>query len=450
MLSMIFTAGFICLGVGLVAKFVCQRFAGEEHQITWSEYIIAGVVMLAIVIPFTTWAGYKLAYSNAVTYQEFWHGYETQAVWTKIRCTRDGPCIHEYDCDPYTVRVSYDCSYTDSNGKHHSKTCYRNETRYHSCPYTTEEWTFDINSTVGSFNIAYHNWPTDPDSYRWRAGKAVPVGRYQAGVPWFWQAARDRLDRNQPGPVTVEKSYDNFILASQNTILKKYSADIDRYKQQSLLPKLDPSISNFYFSNRVYFAGVAAPAGDWQTGARYFNAAFGGQLQGDLYLVVVDSSKVSDGDTYTWALSAYWQSPEFEKHAMSKNAMLVVLGTKDGQTVDWARATTGMPRGNEALLIDVRNKLPGAKLTAEAIFGPPSGALSGSTVAISHGQGALENAIWGANTFDRVHMKDYDYLAFEIEPTDGQKMGIYIVIFILGCVAWGICIYTDSSSFQRR
>jgi hypothetical protein len=451
MVTLIFIASFLVVAIGLIAKYFLDK-KQSEFRITLQEFGVAAAVMLAIVIPSTSWLGMKMAFDNAVTYEEFWGGYEVDAVWVRIKCERDGSCIREYDCDPYQVYVKDRDAYTDDKGKYHPEEGHY-ETRYHDCPYTTEEWTFKVRTTLGEYIIATHNLPTNPDEHRWRRNKRVP-DHYPSGVPQFWQEVKERLDKNQPGPVTARREYKNYILASQHTILKKYSADIDRYKQQGVLPKVNGNVHDHYLADRVYFVGVRPP-GDWQTHANYFNGAFGLDLQGDLHVVIVDANKISNPDNYIGALAAYWQSPEFGKDALSKNAVLIVLGTTDGTTVEWSRGITGMPKGNEALLIDIRDSLKGTQLTPQALYGPPTGELyvdpsdSKVRVRIHHSQGAFDRILWGANKFARVKMTDYEYLKHEIEPTGGQKALIIFFSVLFGCVAWGACIYIGPNTFHR-
>lgn len=448
---LILVSSLLVIGIGLVAKYVLDQ-RQSEYRITLQEFGIAAAIMLAIVIPMTSWLGMKMAFDNAVTYEEFWSGYEIDAVWIRTQCHRDGDCIREYDCDPYQVYVVDRSAYTDSDGKFHPEQGHY-ETRYHDCPYTTEEWTFKVRTTLGDYIIASHNLPTNPDQHRWRSGKRVP-DNFPSGVPQFWQDVKDRLGRNQPGPVTARRDYSNYILASQHTILKKYSADIQRYQQQGLLPKVSANIHDHYFADRVYFVGSKLP-GNWQSMSNYFGGAFGLDLQGDLHLVIVDANKITNPDNYIGALAAYWQSPEFGRDALSKNALVVVLGTTDGTTVAWSRGITGMPKGNEALLIDIRDKLAGSKLTPEAIFGPPTGELyidpasKEVRVRIQHSQGALDSVVWGNNKFQRVKMTDYQYLSHEIEPTAGQQTLIVFVAVLFGCIAWGICIYYGPTMYRR-
>src|SRR5262249_8718371 len=161
-------------------------------------------------------------------------------------------------------------------------------------------------------------------------------------IPDFWTQADNRIRAGNPGPVTARRDYENYILASQSSILHKYSGAIDQYKKDGVLPKINSSVYGFYYEDRVYFVGVQ-PAGNWQWYINKFNAALGLALQGDLHLVIVNSNKVGNPDEYTQALVAYWQSKDFDRDDLSKNGIVVVVGTKDGTTVDWARAATGMP-----------------------------------------------------------------------------------------------------------
>jgi hypothetical protein len=453
MIALILIGAFFVFSIGLVAKFVLDK---KEHElrITWPEFGIAATVLMIIVIPLTAWVGLKVAFTNSVTYNEFWSGYEVEAQWLRIQTSRDGSGAHKWDCDPYQEWVVDRAAYTDDEGNYHAEQGHY-ETRYHRCPYTTEEWTFVVRTTVGDFYIA-ENWlPTDPEQYRYRSpegnSRRAP-GHLYRGVPEFWQRAKDRIDSNQPGPVTARKTYENYILASDRTILKKYSTDIDRYKKEGLFPKPNGAINGVYSADRAYFVGVQPP-GDWQRYVNAFDAALGMELQGDLHLVIVDANKIVDPENYSGAMFAYWQSPEFGKDAISKNSIMVILGTRDGKTVEWARAATGMPRGNERLLIEIRDQMKGVALDPASVLGPPKGELyssGGKTyVRIIHSQGKLDQIIWGPAKFERVSMKDYSYLIHEIEPTAGQKAWIIFFITLFGCVAWGICIAYGPKTYRN-
>lgn len=416
----------------------------SQFEIDNKEFLVAGAAMVLVFIPLIAFIGIKVAINSQVTYYENWNGWEKHARFERVTCTRDGICRHCYDCDPYKVKT--DCSYTDDKGKRVSKTC--EHTEYHKCPYTTEEWTFTIDTTVGSIPMADRNLPTNPEAYRYRSFKSIPdyTGDYsEQGIPPRWQLVKDRLDRGVPDPVTLRHDYDNYILASHSTILKQYSDAIDKYKKAGLFPTFNVSPMDLYYLNRVYFVGTNIP-GNWPMAMNRFNAALGSTLQGDLHLVVVDANKVVDADNYHLALLSYWLSPEFGKNALSKNGIVIVIGTADGKTVKWARASTGMPMGNEAMLLQLQRDLQGAQITPEELLGWSTATVSGGSVVTQLPKSLLADILWGTNKYQRVRMKEhgegspgYEYLLKELQPTTGQYVGILVCIFLAGLIAWAIC-----------
>lgn len=455
MFMLIIEGAVLVVVIGLIAKFILDR-KQSIYRVDRTEFAISAAVLLLIVVPLTAWVGTKLAINSQVSYNENWGGYETRAEWVKTTCYRDGPCRWSYKGDPYQYVWYTDeevCTGTGKDRKCHTVQVRHEETRYHDIPYTTEEWTFIVHTTLGDYVIADRNLPENPNAYRYRAGVRVPED-LPHGIPGFWTAAKDRLDAGKPGPVTARRSYYNYILASQHTILKRFSADIEGYAKSGLLPQLSRNpIHDFYYADRVYFVGVQAAA-DWQLAINRFNAALGNTLQGDLHLVIVDANKIGDPDNYSNALIAYWMSPQFGKDALSKNGIVVVLGTADGTNIAWARSGTGMPEGNEEMLLEIRNNLKGVKLDVPSLLGSPTVNLS--TRQWTHTGAALEKIIWGEHAFKRVHMgsKDgngsagYAYLLREIEPTGWQQFWILFVTVVFGGVAWTICIMRGAPAYR--
>ncbi len=455
MFMLIIEGAALVIVLGLIAKYWLDH-QQSAYRVNHKELGIAAAVLLLVVVPLTAWVGTKVAINSQVSYNENWGGYETSAEWIKTECYRDGPCRWSYKGDPYQYVWYTDEEECTGEGKDRRCTTIHvrhEETRYHDIPYTSEEWTFVIHTTVGDYVIADRNLPENPNAYRFRAWVSVPED-LPHGIPPFWTAAKQRVNSGNPGPVTARRSYDNYILASQHTILKRFSGDIDTYTKSGLMPELSQNpIHNWYYADRVYFVGVH-PAGDWQGAINRFDAALGNTLQGDLHLVIVDANKVNDPDNYTGSLVAYWQSPHFGKDALSKNGIVVVLGTRDGKTVEWARAATGMPEGNEDLLVDIRNKMKGVSLDVASVLGSPTVNLS--TRQWTHTGGALETIIWGEHQYKRVHMGSLDgkastgyaYLLREIEPTGWQKFWILFVTGIFGCIGWGICIMHGAPAYR--
>lgn len=368
-----------------------------------------------------------------------------------VRCYEDGPMKHYWVRSEQVTYYEDEPVYDSKGRRTGTRRVRKTKTVYHNVPYTNHEYTYKVISNIGETTIADRNLPENPNSdrYNW----LVPVPDYpgEVGIPPFWAEARDRIARGDSGPVTMRKEYANYILASHRSILHRFSDSIDKYEQDGLMPQFNHQVHSFYLEDRVYMVG-ASPAGNWQDAINRFNGALGTELQGDLHLVIVDANRVTDPDNYFLALMAYWLSPsDFGHDALSKNGIVVVLGTKDNQTVSWARAGTGMPEGNEAMAVDVQSQLKGVKLDPQSVLGRPKASSLSGTLDIGYPdpKGALQLVLWGPNKFQRVHMGKpgesgnigYSYLLREVEPTGMQHFWVLFVTCVFGCVAWGICIY---------
>lgn len=448
---MFFFGFLIALGSGLALKTIADRGVFDTTnilRITWLEYAIGAAICCIIVVPFTVFVGNKIALSNNLTYREFWSGYETAAVREDTECHRDGACRYTYNCDPYEVTI-YHPAVTDAKGNTVSPAYTTTETHYHSCPEATIEWDFTIKTTLGDFHIE-RTFTDQPVPFR---GDSVR-GDVRRGAPPFWQDALDHLNAGDPRPVTVRKEYKNYILASQTSILRKYSGQLDQYR--SVLPAPAKDIHDYYYADKAYFIGTPALPG-WQEAVMRFNAAFGSDLQGDLHVVVVAASVTNNPDEFTGALNAYWTSTTFGRNALSKNGLVVVLGT-DGSKVTWARAFTGMPRGNEDLMLDIQRELVGKPMDPASVLGHPVGVLKdGKVDSIKNGTGALESQVWGVHRFARVCMEcgqkgagGFTYLGSEIEPTSGQRWAIFSVATVLSLLVWAAFILIGTSNKERE
>lgn len=446
-------------GVGL--KVLLDK-SSSDREITRLKAVISVALIIFAVIPITSKVGTEIAQNNAVGgFHEYWGGYELEANWEKVQCTKDGACQREYDCESYLCNP-HDCNCVevkDSKGNTISKscsTCY--DTCYHDCPYCTEEWTFVVKTTLGDYTIREAGFPDKPQTHRWRDtydfDEEIPqyvLEAAQTGVPKFWQEVSDRVSQGKPGKVTKVREYVNYILASQSTILKQYSGVVDKYRAQGLLPTLSSNkVRDYYYADKVYGVGFRAGK-EWQDANGQLNAALGHDLQGDLHVVIVQDSRVTNPDEYFGALMAYWLGPELGKQALSKNGIVVALGTDDGRTIKWARAQTGMPLGNEHMLQAIRSQLPTYQLSPEIIFGNPKaeyitegGKKKVRVTANLDTGGALEKILWGPNKFKRICMTcqeegggGYDYLKDEIQPTGWQNFWITFVAILVSWIIWG-------------
>jgi hypothetical protein len=441
-LTLIVIGLVLVLVIGGAIKAVTDRADLTDGRITKAEFIFGAVLSAIVIVPGVTVVGISIAKSNALSYNEYWSGFEVTADVRTIQCSKDGPCKHEYDCDGYPVTTSS----TDSKGNVTTET----HTEYHSCPYVTDEYVYTVSDSLGdTHTLGDHWWPGNPDAHRWTGygyndpawgfGAPSTPGNVPTGEPALWRAAKNRIADGHPGGVTKVAQYDNYIMASQTTILKQYSGAIDRYRADGLMPTPAKGVHDLYLADKTYFVGdVPGDAAAWQESIARFNGALGTEKQGDLHLILVTDKAITDPDEYTSAVQAYWQSPSLGDDALSKNGVVVVLGSTDGgKTVSWARAFTGMPKGNESFLVSVREDLPGTALTPAAVLGDPRASFKNGDVVVKHTHGALEDAAYAKDTgFVRVEMKGFAYLAGEIQPGTGAKVAILFVAALVGTGLW--------------
>jgi len=453
----------IAVAIGLYVHYSKHPLLNDIKIKPWEYSAITLFLVFGLNLVITT-VGYNMAVTHQTTFNEFLSGAELQPVITVYGCHESdsqggstGGCTHTYDVDSYTVQVWHpEVSHMeqDADGKGSHKVVdspghYETETRWRQRPYTTTETTWTVPTTLGDYVVG-ENWlPENPQAHRlmpeWGQDRNDALDTsLSSGTPDAWTAANNRVQAGTPGPVAKEGTYLNYIIPSVNTRLRAYSSDIARFQKSGLIPELGHNVYGYYYVDGAYFEGVnVANKGDWQFKLAKLNAMLGTDLQGRLYVVVVNANTVSEHETtaYIRALTAYWQSPKFGKDAVSKNAIIVALGTKDGTTIDWSDASTGMPRGNEALLYDLAHNLTGAKLDPTALFGDLTLVTShtgkgGYTISAANNNGAVAAILFGPDKFQRVHMGMYSYLKGDVALTGGEITLILVVNFIFSLIAW--------------
>lgn len=398
--------------------------------------LVTGIIVVAGINPLVYSIGSEISKDQASTFKEYWNGYETKAYKNDRTCVKNGSCAHTYDCDPYEERERRSRTVTDSKGNSKTEYYYVTVTKYESCPYSTQETSYYVDSTVDTFTIA-SNVMTGPEYRAYE--RQIPGGRQ--GDPALWVEAKNRIESGKPGPVTAVKDYKNYILASQETLFSEYSENIETLKGKNLLPAFSNGVFSHYHANKAYKVGdVNVPLfGDYLTDVAYLNGAVGDDLHGDLHVVFAPENVEGGKDEYLNTLIAYWQSEELGKNALSKNSIVVLIGVKqDGSEVAWAKATTGMPLGNEHLLTQIASDLQGKKMDGNLI-GRPS--FNPATEEIISGNGELEKILWGDNKFERVSMtanseddngSGFSYLRDELEPNGWALFWISFFNLLLG------------------
>lgn len=469
MFTMILIGIVLAIGSGFLMKAVADRVAAYSN-VNLHELVVGSIVCAVLVVPLVTSIGFAVAKSSAMKYYEFYNGFESSATISQNTCSRDGSCHYTYNCDPYRVMVT---TYsTDSKGHTHPHRHW--ETRYHHCPYATEEFTYYVSDTLGdTHQIGDVRFADNPQP--WRGDMGLPS--VETGKPAFWVAAKTRIDAKNPGGVTKQAAYDNYIMASQHDIYAKHSSDIDTYTKAGLMPGPAGEVIGFYDATKFQAVKVAVPRpGEWDEAIARFNGKLGGTRRGDLHMVVVDAAKVTDPDRYALAMESYWQSPTFGKHTLSKNGIVVIIGAADGK-VTWARGFTGMPEGNELVLQKFHN-LAGTPMTPAAIFGPsgvgqaafaattsittpapatqttpeaqspalpiPAQTTTTPAPAPAVTEGALEKIIFDKDGgYQRVHMASYAYLKDDIQPSGWQKFWVGTIGLVVSLLIWALMLMVD-------
>lgn len=361
--------------------------------------VLTVTILAALLAPWGVYsATAAISKNDDQTFYEYWNGSEVSATSSTMHCERDGGCQHHYDCDPYLVTTIE--TYTDSKGNSKSRPV--TKTEYHSCPYSVEETTYKINTTIGSF-AAGDSLMTGSE---FRAFKNIPGGRQSA--PSIWLDAKNRIDSGNPSGVTSRHPYKNFILSADVTLLKSYSDKIDDFQKAGLLPTPVSDVRSLYLASKAYNVGdTKVDMADMNRQLTQLNAYVGAELRGDTHVVFIDSAKAGDPTDYTNALKAYWSSDKVGKNAIAKNTLTLVVGVtqKDNKpTVGWATGFTGMPVGNEGLIQEFSN-LKGAVIDGNFI-GSPKFNPSSNKYEMSGGK--VETMISGEHKFARVSMSASD------------------------------------------
>lgn len=454
--------GFCGVGFALFFGYLLKKYFEQSHwdkSITKTEFIFCTAVISLIIIPLTMYLGWQTAKSGQLDYTQNLNGWELKATRQDIKCQKNGSCKWGYDCDSYQVTVYYDCNcQQDKQGNQSCDRCSKQETRWNTCPYVAYEYTYKVDTTLGTYTIAENRLPVNfeshryvPREYRDSSNKLVPVSvQNNAGIgdPPEWKKAYDRLNSGRPGPVTKQGVYKNFILASDQNIFIPFSGDVSDFKKNNLLPDLKYDITEPYSVNRLYLVGVSFPEEDkriWEDEVSYLASLMGTELQSDFILVLTSSSEInSNPEAYALSLRAYWSNKQvFGNKTLAKNALVVIIGTDNSRNVLWARGLTLMPRGNEYLFEVLKTRLTGNPVDVGSLLGRARVAFtSPSTPPLVpvYDSGLIQDLVFGrtdpSSRFTRVRMSFYSYLEGEVVIPFADKVWIQVVGFILSGLAW--------------
>lgn len=467
----------ILIIVGLIGV-ICTlglAYARQKNRVQTRLAVIVLATPLAIGIGYASGPiALGMAQTGAVSgYHQSLNGTVVNTSVTPYVCTRDGDCAHTYDCDSYQVLVS--AAYTDTNHVYHPAV-YR--TDYHQCPVATMEYTYTITAVAWhtyTWNIVDHGFAANPKPWccaEENDGDSSIPSDVPRGVPAQWLKARHDLAAGNSDPVTVDDTYENYILANEATILRANSDDINMLRKKHLMPSPPTApVYDTYLSSKVSFVGLNYPASvqqAWQSAVMHLNAPLGTNLEGDLHVVAVNADElqgVVSPDAYAAAIQAD-RLNDYAKDAEAKNAIVLVVGVNPvTNTIAWARANTGMPIGNEAMFAALQNQLQGVAFDPNTVIGTATAKVTtvqtksgiGYHVSYTLGHGIVEQVVMRTFPFQRACMnctsardkkvdagqQGYVYLKTELPlPTWGVIVTIIVDILILAIV-WGFALWLD-------
>lgn len=201
-------------------------------------------------------------------------------------------------------------------------------------------------------------------------------------------------------PFSSSHEYTNYILANPDSVLLGGKGDIERFK--ALLPKYDATVFDYYRAHHVINMGVPnVDMNVWNWLVNEINGDLGPKKQVNVTVVLAKT----DDPQYTLALKDQWLGGK-------KNDAVVVIGSLDGHKIAFSDVISWSPNG-----------LFGVTLKDDIL---QAGSLDNNRDGIAK---AIRTDV--QDKFQRMHMKDYQYLVRSFQPSSTAMM----VLFILGCLS---------------
>lgn len=307
-------------------------------------------------------------YFFAVSDTEIHNGYITK----KVR-----------DHDSHQESYSCNCS-TDSKGNTSCQTCYR--TVY------TVDWY--LKTTIGNIHI-------DSDESYYPTVYLTPNPNIYANAVIGEMCS-------------TENRFVNYVQAAKNSLF-----NTEKYKIQvkESLP-VYPELYGIYKIKTVLNVNTKVDVSEYQKLLNEKQKVLGNSKQVNIIVVFVNTVNKN----YKYALEKHWIGGK-------KNDLVVIIGTTDSKTIEWADGFTfGLSAGNKLLLTEITDSLIRRELNAEYVI---------NTIT-SHTE----------KSFKRKPMQDFKYLAKEIEPSKWQMIFLFIFQLALN-IGVTFCVFNSTNHYRR-
>lgn len=331
-----------------------------KGKVTIAEFLSQIAVVAAFVVIFLS-----VSYFNRTTDTEIWNGQVTGREHHHVSCS------HSYQCNCRTVR-----SGSGKNASSHEEcdTCY--------------EHPYDVNWTVHA-----------------STGEAINIDR----VDRQGLVEPKRWDEAYPGqPFSSLHHFTNYILANPDSVLLGSKGDIKRY--QALIPRYPDVVYDYYKHDPVINMGVPnVDLKSWNWLVSEANKTLGPEKQVNVIVILVPTPNRD----YMLALKDKWMGGK-------KNDVVVVIGSTDGHTIDWADVMSWTPRAD--FKISLKDQIQDIHYLDR----------KDDIVAV------IKTTT--LNKFQRMHMKDMKYLMRSFQPSQSTMLIAFILAALLsvGLAVWSI------------
>ena len=328
-----------------------------KHTINWKEmFIQAGSIMVIVSV---IW--FIGSYGQMADFQIL-----NGEVLSKHR--DQGSYVRSYQCNCYTTCDS------DGNCTEHCSTCYEDH-------YTVKWW---LKTNIGGIRLQYLD----------RTSKSV----YKVPDP------KQYVSAYIGEPCSISSSFTNYIKAVPESLFNMVTEN-EFLEFNGLFPPY-PSVYGYYKVNRVLPMGVEIPVKEWNSYLNEKVKKLGPAKQANVILVVVNTNN----QRYRYALEDKWLGGK-------KNDIIVIIGSSNYPTIDWADTITlGRNEGNSLMTVEMRDSIMNI------------GSLEDHKVIID----SIDTVI--TERFDRKPMADYEYLRDSIEPPEWVILMAFIVAIILSII----------------
>ena len=268
-----------------------------------------------------------------------------------------------------SCKHSYDCncrSVQSCSGSGKDRSC-TSSTVCDTCYEHSHDYDWTVHTTIGNKEIDRVD----------RQG-VIPPPR------WMKVATND--------PVADTHTFTNYLKAARNNVLNRQGTKIS-YS----MPTYPDSIYDYYNVDRAVSADGAMPnLKEWSQEISKTLIDLGPAKQVNLVMVFTKNPQ-----EYAEQLNAAWLGGK-------KNDVIVVIGTQDHLKADWVDVLSWTKR--EDFKVQLRDAIQSKDLV-------PAQQLQVIANAISTG-------------FERRHMKEFEYLKYDIEPSTGFIIGAFVAFFI--------------------